>query len=73
MPEKSGLPSGILGVGPSRFGLPSGVLGTLADENAGHCARARGETAATATIKKTVFSNIFISGPLLSDQSIALF
>src|SRR5437773_11438249 len=27
-PEKSGLPSAVLGVGASRFGVPAGVLGT---------------------------------------------
>jgi hypothetical protein len=30
MPEKSGLPSGVLGVGADRMGLPSDVLGTFA-------------------------------------------
>src|SRR5689334_12349438 len=27
-PDRSGLPSAVLGVGPERFGLPSAVLGT---------------------------------------------
>jgi hypothetical protein len=31
MPEKSGLPSAVLGAGPFRFGLPSGVLGIPGD------------------------------------------
>src|SRR4029453_16222269 len=30
MPEKSGFPSGVLGVGADRLGFPSGVLGTFA-------------------------------------------
>jgi hypothetical protein len=40
IPEKSGCPSAVLGVGAIRFGLPSEVLGTPAVGYFNHCADA---------------------------------
>src|SRR2546428_13314122 len=40
MPEKSGLPSGVCGVGADKLGLPSGVVGTPAVGYFIHCAKA---------------------------------
>src|SRR5262245_44747659 len=37
-PDRSGLPSAVLGVGAVRFGLPSAVRGTPGVGNDGHCA-----------------------------------
>ena len=39
-PEKSGLPSGVLGGGAERFGFPSGVRGI---PGSGYCSHLRGE------------------------------
>src|SRR5262249_59626980 len=48
-PERSGLPSAVLGVGPLRFGLPSAVLGTPGVGYAGHCAVSGADVAARRT------------------------
>jgi hypothetical protein len=59
MPEKSGLPSSVLGVGPSRFGLPSGVLGAGVGY-AGHCAIANVGTAVMKETNKNALNSVFI-------------
>src|SRR5438105_15163055 len=43
IPERSGLPSDVLGVGAARFGLPSGVLGARAVGYGGHWADSVGD------------------------------
>ena len=52
MPERSGFPSRVRGVGPRRLGLPSAVFGTFGVGNDGHCADSDGAStfAATRTI-----------------------
>src|SRR5882672_10347673 len=49
MPERSGLPSEVRGVGALRFTLPSGPLGTVGCGYLGHCANTEAEKAATMT------------------------
>src|ERR1700730_15106711 len=39
IPERSGLPSDVLGAGASSFGLPSGPRGTRAEGKEGHCGK----------------------------------
>jgi hypothetical protein len=45
------------------LGLPSAPFGTLGELKTGHCAMSNGETAATATIKKTALKTILILSP----------
>src|SRR4249920_2560939 len=47
-PERSGLPSAVLGVGASRLTLPSAVLGTFETIWRGHCASSVGEKLAAS-------------------------
>ena len=59
MPERSGLPSGVLGVGPSIFILPSAVLGAPLGKF-GHWA-AKGETVEMkAANMQNALSSIFM-------------
>src|SRR5579862_7883487 len=44
IPDRSGLPSAVLGTGPARSGFPSAVFGTSAVACAGHCAMSAGDT-----------------------------
>src|SRR5436190_12251293 len=53
-PEKSILPSGVLGAGPSRTGLPSGVRGTPGVGYDGHCAPTAGDSATTRVITPAI-------------------
>src|SRR5579864_1654806 len=49
-PERSGLPTGVLGVGPAGFGCPFANLGAPAVGVDGHCARTATEKASKPTI-----------------------
>src|SRR6267142_6926175 len=61
MPERSGLPSGVRGVGAVRFTLPSRVFGTPGFGFRGHCAESDDEKAATMAADNTTVSNHFMS------------
>ena len=50
MPDKSGFPSAVLGVGAVRLGFPSANLGILGVVKVGHCANTDGDIAATTAI-----------------------
>src|SRR6185503_16825263 len=63
MPDKSGLPSGVRGVGASRFGLPSGVRGTPGVGYDGHCAPSDGASATHTAITHTALNHRVIQDP----------
>src|SRR5438105_947815 len=50
MPDRSGLPSAVLGAGAPRFGCPLGILGTPAVGYFSHCAPRGAAIAIIATI-----------------------
>src|SRR2546421_3092238 len=54
IPERSGLPSGVRGVGASRFGLPSAVLGTSEVGKDGHCIAPVSETMGEMNIRTAI-------------------
>src|SRR3954471_23987925 len=49
-PDRSGLPSAVLGAGASRLSLPSAVLATVATICRGHCASRVGERLAASVM-----------------------
>jgi hypothetical protein len=53
MPDRSGLPSAVLGAGAPRLGAPAGVLGTPGDGYFTHCPRA-GEDVITSAASRAV-------------------
>jgi hypothetical protein len=67
MPDKSGLPSDVRGVGAVRFGLPSGPFGTPGFGYSGHCADSDDESAATMTA-----DNMTVNGRFMSASSLRL-
>src|SRR5206468_5637295 len=60
-PERSGLPSAVLGAGALRFGRPSGNLGTAGVGYDGHCAESDGESETAKVIKPVVPTPFFIA------------
>src|SRR5215510_329180 len=60
IPDRSGFPSAVLGVGAVRSGLPSAVLGTPRVGYKGHCA-AIGSAAAKTAMRPTSFTALFNS------------
>jgi len=67
MPDKSGLPSGVRGVGALRFGLPSGPFGTYGFGYNGHCAESDDERAVTMTAEISSVNGRFMSASSLSN------
>src|SRR5436190_17624876 len=55
IPDRSGLPSAVLGVGASRIGAPLAVRGTPGVGYFGHCAESDGDRAITIAIKPAAF------------------
>src|SRR6185503_18577168 len=62
MPEKSTLPSGVRGVGPSRTGFPSAVRGIPGVGYDGHCAPSDGASATLTAITHTALNHRVIQG-----------
>src|SRR5258706_2971014 len=60
IPERSGLPSAVLGGGPSRFGFPSAVFGTPGVGTVDHCAKSANCIAAKITAKFANLRKVFI-------------
>jgi hypothetical protein len=63
IPERSGLPSAVRGVGASQFTFPCASRGTLADGYFGHCAATDTEHAATTTQTTLDTAAFMISRP----------
>jgi hypothetical protein len=59
-PERSGLPSGVLGTGAVRFTLPSAVRGTPVSGRFAHWAAEGEESDATSTTKLADVSHVFM-------------
>src|SRR5688572_17897292 len=55
IPDRSGLPSAVLGAGPSSIGTPLAVRGTPGVGYFGHCAESGGDRAITIAIKHAAF------------------
>ena len=71
MPEKSGLPSAVRGVGASMRTLPCASRGTLGSGYFGHCAPTEMEQAATMhTTPETMLFSLNVS-PLASQDLLA--
>src|SRR5713226_9901542 len=75
IPERSGLPSAVLGAGAARSGVPAGVLGTPAVGYRGHWAQAvlgrtPGIAAATITIANAL-TKVFIQAPIFAANFLA--
>src|SRR5690348_17268520 len=70
MPDRSGLPSDVRGVGAVRFGLPSGPFGTPGFGDNGHCAESDVESAATMTADTKTVNGRFMSASSLSPERV---
>src|SRR4026209_1375920 len=67
MPERSGLPSAVRGVGALRFTLPSAPRGTPGGSRLSHCAETEGEqtvamTATTAHMTRFMSASLAFTG-----------
>src|SRR5436309_513046 len=60
-PERSGVPSAVLGAVAFRFGLPSGVVGTPAVGHDGHWAESGAEASATRIARPAARNSRFMS------------
>jgi len=68
VPDKSGLPSGVRGVGPFRSTLPSGVRVARGSFWSGHCADAEAEMMTIAPTRANKRINMFMKAAPIGSE-----